>query len=169
MGYRFSWYAANKQVHIKELGIYYVPMIFLVKMHGLFFLKDKNRINIFNASQTILDSSKRTPNNIWVDKESEFCNTSFKKWLKGNDIKKYSTYSEGKCVVVERFIRTFKNKIFKHMTTVSKNVYFDFSDDIADKYNHTCHGTIKIKLVDVKSNSYAEYSVDLIKKIQNLK
>ena len=55
------------------------------------------------------------------------------------------------------------------MTTVSKNVYFDFSDDIADKYNHTYHGTIKIKLVDVKSNSYAEYSVDLIKKIQNLK
>ena len=42
----------------------------------------------------------------------------------------YSTYNEGKSVVAERFIRTLKNKIFKHMTTISKNVYFDMLDDI---------------------------------------
>ena len=47
----------------------------------------------------------------------------------------YSTYNEGKSVAVERFIRTLKNKIFKHMTAVSNNAYFDVLDDIANKYN----------------------------------
>ena len=46
----------------------------------------------------------------------------------------YSTYNEGKPVVAERFIRTLKNKILKHMTAVSKNVYFDVLDDIVNKY-----------------------------------
>ena len=47
----------------------------------------------------------------------------------------YSTYNEGKSVVAERSIRTLKNIIFKHMTAISKNVYFDTSDDIVNKYN----------------------------------
>ena len=46
----------------------------------------------------------------------------------------YSTYNEGKYAVAERFIRTLKNKIFEHMTVISKNVYFDVLDDIVDKY-----------------------------------
>ena len=72
----------------------------------------------------------------------------------------YSTYNEGKFVVAERFIGTSKNKIYKHMTAVSKNVYLDVLDDIFDKYNNTYHRTIKVKPVDDKSNSYAEYNVD---------
>ena len=68
----------------------------------------------------------------------------------------YSTYNEGKSVVAERFIRTLKNKIFKHMTAVSKNVYFHVLDDIVNKYSKTVHRTIKIKPIDVTSNSYAE-------------
>ena len=68
----------------------------------------------------------------------------------------YSTYNEGKSVVAERFIRTLKNKIFKHMATISKNVYFDVLDDIVNKYNNTVHKTIKIKLVDVTSYSYVQ-------------
>ena len=72
----------------------------------------------------------------------------------------YSTHNEGKSVVAERFIRILKNKIYKHMAAVSKNVYFDVLDDIVDKYNNTYHNTIKMKSIDVKSNSYAEYNVD---------
>ena len=72
----------------------------------------------------------------------------------------YSTYNEGKSVVAERFIRTLKNKIFKHMTAVSKNVYFDVLDDIVNKYNNTVHRTIKMKPIDVTSDSYAEYNED---------
>ena len=70
----------------------------------------------------------------------------------------YPTYNEGKSVVLERFIRTLKNKIFKHMTAISKNVYFDVLDDIINKYNNTVNKTIKMKPIDVTDDSYAEYN-----------
>ena len=70
---------------------------------------------------------------IWVDQGREFYNNPFQKFLKVNKIEMYSTYNEGKSVVAERFIRTLKNKIFKHMTAVSKNVYFDVLDSILHK------------------------------------
>ena len=60
----------------------------------------------------------------------------------------YSTYNEGKSVVAERFIRTLKNKIYKHMAAVSKNVYFDVLNNIADKYNNTYHNAIKMRPID---------------------
>ena len=72
----------------------------------------------------------------------------------------YSTYNEGKSVVAERFIRTLKNKIFKYMAAVSKNVYFDVLDDIVNKYNNIVHRSIKVKPVDVASDAYAEYNED---------
>ena len=72
----------------------------------------------------------------------------------------YSTYNEGKSVVAERFIRALKNKIFKYMTAVSKNVYFDVLDDIVDKYNNTVHRSIKMKPIDITSDSYPEYNED---------
>ena len=89
---------------------------------------------------------------IWVDQGGEFYNKLFKRFLKINNIKIYSTYNEGKSVVAERCIRSLKNKIFNHMTAVSKNVL----DHIVDKYNNTVHRTIKMRPVDVTSDSYAE-------------
>ena len=77
-------------------------------------LKDKKGINITNAFQKILKESNRKPNKIQVDKGSEFYNSSFKKWLKGNDIEMRSIHNEGKSVVAERFIRTLKAKIYKY-------------------------------------------------------
>ena len=89
-------------------------------------LKDKERISIVKAFQSILkQSNSRKPNKIWVDKGSEFYNAYFKKWLRDNDIVMYSTHNEEKSVVVERFIRTLKSKIYKYMTSTSKNVYID--------------------------------------------
>ena len=66
----------------------------------------------------------------------------------------YSTQNERKSVVAERFIRTLRNKIYKYMTSVSKNVYIDKSDDIVNEYNNTYHRTIKMKPIDVKDNTY---------------
>ena len=83
-------------------------------------LKDKKGISIANASQKIIDDSKRRPNKMWVDKGSKFHNNSFKKWLQDNDIVMHSTNIEGKSVIAERFIRTLKNKIYKYMTSISK-------------------------------------------------
>ena len=70
----------------------------------------------------ILSESNRTPNKIWVDQGRELYNNTFKDFLKRNNIGMYSTYNEGESVLDERFIRTLKNKIFKHMIAVSKNV-----------------------------------------------
>ena len=82
----------------------------------------------------------------------------------------YSAYNEGKSVVTERFIRTLQNKTFKHMTAISKNIYFDVLDDIDDKYNNTVHKTIKMKPIEVTGDYYAEYNEDPSnKKILNLK
>ena len=73
-------------------------------------LKDKKGVSIVNAFQSILKDpmelhSNRKPSKIWVDKGSEFYNSSFKKWLQHYDIEMYSTHNEGKLVVAERFIR----------------------------------------------------------------
>ena len=85
-------------------------------------LKDKNGVSFVNALQSILKKSNSKSNKIWVDKGGEFYNRSIKSWLEKNDIEMYSTHNEGKSVVAERFIRTIKNKIYKYMTSISKNV-----------------------------------------------
>ena len=122
-------------------------------------LKDKKGISIVKVFQIILkQSNSRKPNKIWVDKGSEFYNASFKKWFQDNDIVMYSTHNEGKTVIAERFIRTLKSKIYKYMTSVSKNVYIDKLDDIVNEYNNTYHTTIKMKPIDVKDNTYINTS-----------
>ena len=117
-------------------------------------LKYKKGISTVNAFQSILNKSKGKPNKIWVGKGSEFYNASFKKWLQDNDIVMYSTNNQGKSVVAERFIRTLKSKIYKYMTSISKNVYIDKLNAIVNKYNNTYHTTIKMKPIDVKDNTY---------------
>ena len=121
-------------------------------------LKDKKGVTITNAFQSILDNSERKPNKIWTDQGSDFYNAHFKKWLKYNDIIMYSTHNERKSIVAERFIRTLKNKIYKHMTAISKNIYYDVLDDIVDEYNNTYHNTIKMKPIDVENDSFTEYN-----------
>ena len=66
----------------------------------------------------------------------------------------YLTHNERKSVVAERFVRTIKNKIYRHMTSISKNVYIDKLDDIVNEYNNTHHRTIQMKPIDVKDNTY---------------
>ena len=93
-------------------------------------LKDKKCVSIVNAFQKISDDSDRKPRKIWLDKGIYFYNHYFKKWLKDNEIEMYSLHNEGKSVVAERFIRTLKTKIYKYMTSVSKNMHIDKLDDI---------------------------------------
>ena len=84
-----------------------------------------------------------------------------KSWLGKNDIEMYSTHNEGKSVVAKRFIRTIKNKIYKHMTSVSKTVYIDKLDDIVNEYNNTKHRTTKMKPIDVKDNTYINFGKEV--------
>ena len=85
-------------------------------------------------------------------------------FLKINNIEMYSTYNEGKSVVAERFIKTLKNKIFKHMAAIQTDIYFDVLDNIVNKYNNTVHGTIKMKPIDIMDDYYVESNEDFNKK-----
>ena len=70
----------------------------------------------------------------------------------------YSTFNEGKSVVAERFIRTLKNKLYKHIMATGKNVYYDVLDYIVNEYNNnTKYNTIKMKPKDVKYDNKRVY------------
>ena len=82
-----------------------------------------------------------------------------------NNIETYSTYDERK-----EIYQNIKNRIFKHMTVFSKNVYFDVLDHTFNKYNNTVHRAIKMKSIEVTDDYYAEHNEDPSnKKILNLK
>ena len=70
----------------------------------------------------------------------------------------YSTHNEGKSIVAERFIWTSKNKIYKYMASISKNLYIDKLDEIVSKYNNTYHRTIKMEPVDVDPSMYFDFN-----------
>ena len=132
-------------------------------------LKDKKGVSIVNAFRKTLKESDRKPNKILNDKGSEFYNSSFKKWLQDNDIEMYSIHNEGKSVVAERFIKTVKNKIYKYMTSVSRNVCINKLDDIVNEYNNTYHRTIKMKPVDFEDNTYIDFEKEVNDKDPKLK
>ena len=120
-------------------------------------LKDKKGASVVKGFKKVVNESSREPDKIWVDKGSEFYNKVFKNWLKDEGIEIYSTYNEGKSVVAERFIRTLKNKLYKHMTAISQDVYWNVLDDAVAKYNDTINRSIGMKPKDVKSDKKAVY------------
>ena len=92
-----------------------------------------------------------------------------KSWLTDNDIEMYSIHNEGKSVVAGRFIRSLKTKIYKYMTSVSKNVCTDKLNELVNKYNNTHHNTIKMKPFNVKDNAYINFDKKVIIKILTVK
>ena len=86
-----------------------------------------------------------------------------------NGIQIYSSHNEGKTAAAERFIRTLKKKIYKHITAVSKYVYLNKLDTIVGKYNNIYHRPKKREPVDVKSGNYIEFMLSKTKKIRNSK
>ena len=120
-------------------------------------LKDKNGSSVVREFGKIVNESGRRPNKISVDQGSEFYNKTFKNWLRDEGIEMYSTYNEGKSVVAERFIRTLRNKLYKHMTAIGKNVYWNVLDDVVAKYNDTINRSIGMKPKDVKTDKKSVY------------
>ena len=129
-------------------------LIFFSKYASTVPLKDKKGGTIVNAFQSILKNSKRKPKKIWVDKRRDFYNNCFKKCLQEIYIEMYLKHKEGKSVVAESFIGTLKNKIYKYMTSISRNLCIDKLDNIVNKFNNTYHRTMKMKPIDVKDNTY---------------
>ena len=130
---------------------------------------------IVEGFKKILDSSgnakhsDRKTNKVWVDHGSEFYSNKFKTFLKENDIEVYSTFNEGKSVVAERCIKTLKNKIYKRMTYIGKNIYFDVLDHIVRKYNKTVHSSIKMKQKNVNNDCFVVYVEESNKKDSKFK
>ena len=145
-------------------GAVFVDMQFISKfsiyawvIHSI----DKKGITIVNDFKKILNESNCKSKKIWVDKSGEFDNRSMKLWLEENAIEMYSTHNERKSVVTKRFIRILKNKIYKYMTSLSKNLDINKLDDIVNKYNKKYHSAIEMEPVDIKSNTSINSGKDI--------
>ena len=100
-------------------------------------LKDKTGKSVTSALKTIFE--ERKPEKMWVDKDKEFYNKDVK-----DLIELYSTENEEKSSVVERWIRTMKEKMWKYFSAKSTNVYMNVLSDLVKEYNNTRHSSIKM-------------------------
>ncbi len=129
-------------------------------------LKDKTGESIVKAFDKI--TTTRKPNKLWVDKGKEFYNKTFDKWLQNNNVSLYSTFNEGKAVVIERFNRTMKATMWKYFTAQNTKKYIDILDKLIDQYNKNYHSSIKMTPVEaskkhnenvVRNNLYNKISI----------
>ena len=111
-------------------------------------LKDKKGSSITTAFADIIKKYKRKPEYLWVDKGSEFYNKTFKEWLLQNDIELYSTFNEGKAVVIERLNRTLKSRMYKQFAIQNNTIWYNIIDKLVDEYNETKHGSIRLTPVE---------------------
>ena len=111
-------------------------------------LKDKKGSSITTAFADIVKKYKRKPKYLWVDKGSEFYNKTFKEWLLQNDIELYSTFNEGKAVVIERLNRTLKSRMYKQFTIQNNTIWYNIVDKLVNDYNNTKHSSIKMTPVE---------------------
>ena len=81
-----------------------------------------------------------------------------KSWLEKTVMEMYSIHDEGNLVDAERFVRSLKNKIYKRMASISKDVYIHKLDDTVNKYNIKYHRKIKMKPVDVRPSMYLDFN-----------
>jgi hypothetical protein len=109
-------------------------------------LKSKTSKEMINAFHKLVE--KRKPKKLWTDAGKEFINKSFKEFLSKNEIEIYQTFNEGKAVVIERFNRTLKEKMWRYFTETNSNKYLDILPKLISDYNNTIHATIKMTPVD---------------------
>lgn len=118
-------------------------------------LKNKTGIEVTKAFESILNKGRK-PNKIWSDSGKEFYNKSFKQLLDKNNIILYSTQNEEKSTVVERWIKTMKNKIYKNFTLTNSNKYYNVLDNLLNEYNNSHHSTINMTPIEGSKKSNEE-------------
>lgn len=116
---------------------------------------NKSGIEIYKAFKSIFTKFKRIPNKIQTDLGKEFYNKDVKKLFKENNIIHFSTHSNVKASIVERFNRTLKEKMWKYFTENKTNKWIDILDSLIDNYNSSYHRSIKMSplLASNKENS----------------
>ena len=117
---------------------YLLAVIDILSKYGwLVPLKDKTGKSVASALKTIF--KERKPEKMWVDKGKEFYNKDVKEL-----VELYSTENEEKSSVVERWIRTMKEKMWKYFTDKNTNIYIDILPSLVKDYNNTKHSSIKM-------------------------
>jgi len=111
-------------------------------------LKNKTGQTTAEAFRKVAKESGRIPRHLWVDKGKEFYNKDVNNWLKENNIIMYSTYSEHKSCVVERFNRTLKEQMWKRFTAENTRNWIDMLDKLINDYNNKVHSTIEMTPVE---------------------
>ena len=109
-------------------------------------LKAKTGKQMIELFQNIF--KERKPKKIWTDAGKEFINKDFKKFLADNEIQLYQTYNEGKAVVIERFNRTLKEKMWRYFTETNSNKYLDILPKLLCDYNTTIYSTMKMTRIE---------------------
>ena len=102
-------------------------------------LKDKKGDTVTEAFKYIVKNCKRKPRHIWCDRGKEFYNKHMDIWLKNNNINRYSTYSEAKSCVTERFNRTLKERMWKRFTAENTRNWLEMLDELLNGYNNSFH------------------------------
>ena len=97
------------------------------------------------AFQQIFNKNKTKPKKLWTDEGTEFYNKIFMNFLKNNSITIYSTFNEGKAVVIERFNRILKERRYKKFTQLGSQQSYSLIQDIVDKYNDAIHTSTNTK------------------------
>jgi len=106
-------------------------------------LKNKQSLTVIDAFEKIIKDSGRTPIKLWTDAGSEFINKQFKKFLIDTKIELYHTFNEGKAVVIERFNRTLKEKMWFRFTVNGNKHWLNILPNLISEYNHSVHRTIR--------------------------
>nr|AUH25525.1 INT [Spodoptera frugiperda]DAC81443.1 TPA_asm: integrase [Spodoptera moth adintovirus 1] len=117
-------------------------------------LKSKNKLDVTHAFERILLDSHRKPDNLQTDMGTEFYNNAFQALMKTYKINHYSSFSTKKASIVERLIKTIKNKLYKYFSLHGNYKWLGKPLEVTlESYNNTKHRTIKLKPIDVcKSN-----------------
>ena len=106
--------------------------------------KNKDKKTIADAFEDIIQISNRKPLRLWTDNGGEFYNNHFKNTLKRLEIIRYTTQSELKAIMIERFNQTLMNKLSMLFTERNNYRYIDDIQNIIDKYNNSYHSSIKM-------------------------
>ena len=133
-------------------------------------LKNKQGQELVKAFRNII-SSGRKPIKLQTDKGTEFLNRQFQKFLRDNNIHFFTVNSGLKASVVERFNRTFKNKMYKYFTAKNTLSYIDVLPQLVSSYNNTYHRSIKMKPSQVTKANEAKvwetlYGNDIDKRVR---
>jgi hypothetical protein len=112
-------------------------------------IKSKKNKELIEAFRAVFSSSGRHPKRLWTDKGSEFYGTEFQLFLTQNNIKLYSTESELKAVIIERWNRTLKEKMYRKFTELDNDSnWVSLLPTMVNEYNNTTHSTHKMTPIE---------------------